>query len=86
MCVHTHTHTHTHTYNIDPIIKVLRECPGPNSITATHKDSKDGSFDVSYTITATGNYSVHVKLRGSTDHIGGSPFLSLVVANAIGLF
>ena len=67
----------------DPVTQEIQECSGPDSITATHEDSQDGSFNVAYTITATGNYSVHVKLRGSSDHIGGSPFLSLIVANSI---
>ena len=67
----------------DPITQVIQECPGPDTITATHEDSKDGSFAVSYTITATGNYSVHIKFGGSDDHIGGSPFRTLVVANSI---
>ena len=67
----------------DPVTQEITTCPGPDTITATHQDANDGSFPVSYTITATGNYSVHIKFDGSDDHIGGSPFRTLVVANDI---
>ena len=48
----------------DPITQVEKECSGPGSVTAAHQDSKDGTFAVSYTITATGNYSIHIKFGG----------------------
>jgi hypothetical protein len=56
---------------------------GPDTVTADHTNFKDGSFGVTYTITATGNYSIHVRFSGSDAHIGGSPFLSLISANEI---
>jgi hypothetical protein len=67
----------------DPITGLLRTCKGPDTVTAVHTNFKDGSFGVTYTITATGNYSIHVRFSGSDAHIGGSPFLSLISANEI---
>ena len=40
------------------VLQILRPCLGPDSMTGFQIDNLDGTYDVSYTITATGNYSV----------------------------